>query len=450
MRSFIRTSSIGVHKMLSFYRKAAVFVFLLCLTIGGAIFADEQPGQPEKLPYTDIRRFTDAFAQIKANYVEDVSDEVLLESAIRGMLDGLDPHSAYLTKDDFSDLQESTSGEFGGLGIEVTMENGFVKVVSPIDDTPAQRAGIQPGDLLIRLDEKPVKGMNLNEAVKLMRGKPGSTIELTIVREGSEGPFKLAVKRDLIRVKSVRGKLIEPGYAYVRISTFQTRTGRDMVALIEKLIKENKNQLKGLILDLRNNPGGVLSAAREVADAFLEEGLVVYTKGRAEDAEMKYNATPGDVINRAPIVVMVNGGSASASEIVAGAIQDHVRGIIMGTPTFGKASVQTVLHLDSGSALKLTTARYYTPKGRSIQAEGIKPDIKLRRARVELLEEDPVESVKESSLSGHLDNPQDKSKKSEQKKTEGDAPIPADHDYELFEALNLLKGLNLLQTKKGT
>jgi carboxyl-terminal processing protease len=428
--------------MLSFYQKTILTLLLLCFAVGGVIFAKEAE-QTEPLPYTDIRRFTDAFAQIKSNYVEDVSDEALLESAIRGMLDGLDPHSTYLSKDDFSDLQESTSGEFGGLGIEVTMENGFVKVVSPIDDTPAQRAGIMPGDLLIRLDDKPVKGMNLNDAVKLMRGKPGTTIELTIVRENKEGPFTVQLERAVIHVKSVRGEIIEPGFAYVRISTFQIRTGREMVDLIEKLIKENKGHLKGLILDLRNNPGGVLSAAREVADAFLDDGLIVYTKGRTEDSDMKYNATPGDVINGTPIVVMVNGGSASASEIVAGAIQDHVRGIIMGAATFGKASVQTVLQLDSGSAIKLTTARYYTPKGRSIQAEGIKPDIKLRPARIELLEEGLIAPVKESNLSGHLNNPQEKKKESGRQKTKN----LVNQDYELFEALNLLKGLNLLQSK---
>ncbi|MBN1378716.1 MAG: S41 family peptidase [Gammaproteobacteria bacterium] len=428
------------------YCKTAIALLLLCITSNGAIFAKDS-NQPGSVPYTDIRRFTDAFAQIKANYVEEISDELLLESAIRGMLDGLDPHSSYLSKDDFSDLQESTSGEFGGLGIEVTMENGFIKVVSPIDDTPAQRAGVKPGDLLIRLDDKPVKGMDLNDAVKLMRGKPGTSIELLIVREGSEGPFKLIVERDVIRIKSVRGELLEPDYAYVRLSTFQTRTGRDMVNLIEKLRKENKQSLKGLILDLRNNPGGVLSAAREVADAFLEEGLVVYTKGRAEDAEMKYNATPGDIINGAPLIVMVNEGSASASEIVAGAIQDHVRGILMGTATFGKASVQTVLPLDSGTAIKLTTARYYTPKGRSIQAEGIKPDIKLRRAKIELLEDEPVDPIKESDLSGHLDNPQEKTTKPNAKSQQAKKRSLVNRDYELFEALNLLKGIDLLQTK---
>lgn len=432
--------------MWKFYRKIAITLLLLGTIAGSGLYASET-AKPEPIPYDEIRRFTDAFAEIKANYVEEVSDNTLLENAIRGMLDGLDPHSSYLNKEDFSDLQESTSGEFGGLGIEVTMENGFVKVVSPIDDTPAQRAGILPGDVVIRLGDKPVKGMSLNDAVKLMRGKPGTSIELTIVREGAEAPIRLSVERDIIRIKSVRGELLEPGYAYVRLSTFQTRTGRDMVELIENLIKKNKSNLKGLILDLRNNPGGVLSSAREVADAFLDGGLVVYTKGRTEDSEMRYNATPGDVINGTPMVVMVNGGTASASEIVAGAIQDHVRGIIMGSNTFGKASVQTVLQLDDGAAIKLTTARYYTPKGRSIQAEGIKPDIKLRQARVELLDSDEIEPVKESDLSRHLDNPQLKEDTGKTGKENKQKQSLAKRDYQLFEALNLLKGLNLLQAK---
>lgn len=435
--------------MFSLYRSFIITLILSSIVVGSALSAkDNHPVEP--IRFQEIRRLTDAMEKIKTNYVEEVSDEKLLEDAIRGMLDGLDPHSNYLSDEDFSDLQESTSGEFEGLGIEVTMENGFVKVVSPIDNTPAQRAGIQPGDLIIRLDDNPVKGMTLNQAVSKMRGKPGSKIDLTIVREGAEGPINLTVTRDKIKVNSVRGELLEPGYAYLRISTFQTPTGRDVVVLVEKLIKQNKSPLRGLILDLRNNPGGVLSSAREVADAFLDEGLIVYTKGRAQDAEMKYNATPGDIIDGAPLVVLVNSGSASASEIVAGAIQDHVRGIIMGTKTFGKASVQTVFPLENGPAIKLTTARYYTPKGRSIQAEGIKPDIKLRPARVELLEEGPVKPVTESSLSGHLEK-QDKETGNKDDATDekGDNKEPlVNQDFALFEALNLLKGLNLLQVNK--
>ena len=430
--------------MSSFYRRLFAAILFSSLIVGGVLSAKEET-ESDPIEFEDVRRLTEVLGQIKANYVEPVSDQKLLEGAIRGMLDGLDPHSTYLTSEDFSDLQESTSGEFEGLGIEVTMENGFVKVVSPIDDTPAERAGLEPGDLIIRLDDKPVKGMSLNDAVKLMRGKPGTSIELTIVREGVEGPFKTIVERAKIRVKSVRGEMLEPGYVYIRISTFQTPTGHDMVRIIEKLKRKNKNAIKGLILDLRSNPGGVLAAAREVADAFLDNGLIVYTKGRGVEAEMKYNATPGDIINGIPLVVMVNGGSASASEIVAGAIQDHVRGIVMGAATFGKASVQTVFQLGGGSAIKLTTARYYTPKGRSIQAEGIKPDIVLRRARIELLDEEPIDPLKESNLSGHLENPEKGTRKKGKGKTGKTKPTLAKRDYELFEALNLLKGLNLLQ-----
>ena len=373
-----------------------------------------------------------------------MDDQTLLENAIRGMLDGLDPHSTYLDKEEFENLQESTSGEFGGLGIQVTKESGFIKVISPIDDTPAQRAGIEPGDLIIRLNETPVKDISLTEAVNLMRGKPGTSIELTIIRENVDGPFKLLLERDTVRVESVKGELLEDHYAYVRISTFQNRTGKDLLKMLDRLKKENKVALKGLILDLRNNPGGVLSAAQDVADAFLDEGIIVSTKGRDDQSGIKYNTTPGDTIDGAPLIVMVNGGSASASEIVAGAIQDHVRGIVMGSMTFGKASVQSVLPLNTGSAIKLTTARYYTPKGRSIQAEGIVPDIKLKRARIEILDQEKaISPVKESNLTGHLDNPNIK----QSANTSATKKSLASRDYQLFEALNLLKGLNLLQPK---
>lgn len=425
--------------MLSRYFLLTVCVVCM-IAAGRAALAEKN----QDIPYASVRRFAEVFAQIKAHYVETVDDKTLLENAIRGMLDGLDPHSTYLDKEEFTNLQESTSGEFGGLGIKVSKEGGFIKVISPIDETPAKRAGIEPGDLIIRLDETSVKDISLNEAVELMRGKPGTSIELTIIRENVDAPFKVIIERDVIRVKSVRGELLDPNYAYIRISTFQSRTGKDLHKTIEKLKKENKEPLRGLILDLRNNPGGVLSAAQEVADTFLEQGLIVYTKGRNDDAELKYNATPGDALNGAPLIVMVNTGSASASEIVAGAIQDHVRGIVMGSTTFGKASVQSVLELNTGSAIKLTTARYYTPKGRSIQAEGIVPDIKLKRARIEVLEqEDDVDPVKESNLSGHLDSQAAKKKKDKGAEKQD----LASRDYQLFEALNLLKGLNLLQPK---
>ncbi len=410
--------------------------------------------QEDPIPYDDLRTFAEIFGRIKSNYVEEVTDTALLENAIRGMLSGLDPHSSYLDAEEYEELQEATTGKFGGLGIEVTMEDGFVKVITPIDDTPAQRAGVLAGDLIIRLDDKPVKNMTLNEAVNLMRGKPGTTIELMIMREGVENPFVLSLERDEIQVRSVRSRMLEKDYAYIRISNFQAKTGQNLVEAVEQLKKQNKPGLKGLVLDLRNNPGGVLSAAVEVGDAFIDDGLIVYTEGRKEDAGQKFNATPGDVLNGVPMVVLVNDGSASASEIVAGAIQDHARGIIMGEQTFGKGSVQTVLEFNNGSAIKLTTARYYTPKGRSIQAEGIKPDIMLKKLKLDdEAKTDEIGSIKEANLSRHLTKPgeappvgSDKKLDAKQKAAEADLLAK---DYELFEALNLLKALTVLNTKKG-
>ena len=310
-----------------------------------------------------MRTFSEVFGRIKNDYVEPVDDRVLLESAIRGMLAGLDPHSSYLNKDEYRDLQVGTTGEFGGLGIEVGMDNGFVKVISPIDDTPAARAGLKSGDLISRIDDRPVKGMSLNEAVNLMRGKPGAEITLTIVREGAERPFEVKMVRDVIHVASVKSRTLEPGYAYVRIAHFQSRTTEDLLKAIGDLKKENEGGIKGLVLDLRNDPGGVLNSAVGVSDAFLTDGLIVYTQGRVDDAKLQFNAGPDDVLDGAPMVVLVNGGSASASEIVAGALQDHRRAVIMGTQTFGKGSVQTIVPIDDATALKLTTARYYTPVG---------------------------------------------------------------------------------------
>jgi carboxyl-terminal processing protease len=367
-----------------------------------------------------------------------VTDKKLLEGAIRGMLTELDPHSAYLDGEQYNELKVGTTGQFGGLGIEVTMENGFIKVVSPIDDTPAQRAGIQAGDLIIRLDDKPVKGMSLTDAVKLMRGEPNSDIALTVVREGEDSPLKIVITRAIINVKSVKSRLLEDDFGYVRISSFQSRTGKAMKDAIAALKKENKGPLKGIVLDLRNNPGGVLNAAVDVSDAFLKRGLIVYTEGRIKDSEMKFSAAPDDVLNGAPIVVLINGGSASASEIVAGALQDHKRAVIMGEKSFGKGSVQTILPTSNGGAIKLTTARYYTPSGRSIQAEGIEPDVVLARVKLESLGAPKYKQIKESDLSRHLDNGKQDEHKS---KAEGQPDIK---DYPLSEALNLLKGISIL------
>jgi carboxyl-terminal processing protease len=343
------------------------------VVIGGNAFAEREAAESTTIPFEGLKTFSEVYGRIRQDYVEPVPDGKLLEDAIRGMLSGLDPHSSYLDAEQYNELKVGTTGQFGGLGIEVGMENGFIKVISPIDDTPAQKAGIKAGDLIIRLDDKPVKGMSLTDAVKSMRGEPGSAISLTVVREGVEQPLKIKIVRDIIKVKSVKSRMLEEGYGYVRITSFQAKTGESMVEAINELRKAG--DLKGLVLDLRNNPGGVLNAAVSVSDAFLDNGLVVYTDGRIEDSKMKFNATPGDILKDAPMVVLINAGSASASEIVAGALQDHKRAIVMGEKTFGKGSVQTILPTSNGGAVKLTTARYYTPSRRSIQAEGITPDV---------------------------------------------------------------------------
>ncbi|PYC23613.1 peptidase S41 [Aquipseudomonas alcaligenes] len=391
------------------------------------------------LPLEELRTFAEVMDRIKAAYVEPVDDKTLLENAIKGMLSNLDPHSAYLEPEAFAELQESTSGEFGGLGIEVGTEDGFIKVVSPIDDTPASKAGIQPGDLIVKIDGQPTKGLSLMEAVDKMRGKAGSTISLTLVREGGR-PFDVELTRAVIKVKSVKSQLLDDGYGLIRITQFQINTGEEVGKALAKLRKDNGKKLRGLVLDLRNNPGGVLQAAVEVSDHFLKKGLIVYTEGRIANSELRFNADPADASEGVPLVVLINGGSASASEIVAGALQDHKRGVLMGTDSFGKGSVQTVLPLNNDRALKLTTALYFTPNGRSIQAQGIVPDIEVARAKV--TREADGELVKEADLAGHLGNGNGGADKpSNGKKVQ--APRPQDDDYQLSQALNLLKGLNV-------
>lgn len=436
-------------------QKLTVFSGCLALITGVALSAAayaQDSGENDSLPLEELRVFAEIFGRIKANYVEPVADKVLLENAIRGMVSGLDPHSSYLDSDEFKDLQVGTKGEFGGLGIEVGMEDGFVKVISPIDDTPAQRAGILTGDLIVRLDETPVKGLTLNDAVKLMRGKPGTKITLTIVREGEEKPLKFEVVRAVIKVASVKSRLLEGAFGYVRISQFQSHTTDDLMKAIKKLKSEAKSDLKGLVLDLRNNPGGVLNTAVSVSDAFLTSGLIVYTKGRDEDSQLQFEAAPDDVLNGAPIVVLVNEGSASASEIVAGALQDHHRAVIMGRQTFGKGSVQTIIPIDQNAAVKLTTARYYTPSGRSIQAEGIKPDIELEEVKISQAESKGMKPIKESDLSRHLQNGNDKEgdKSSTQRLRDRETAMLTAKDYQLGEALNLLKGMAILHKRKGS
>ena len=439
--------------MNSFLRK--FFIFLLLLVTGLQFAIGQNEPVQEGLPLEELRTFTEVFAKIKNDYVEAVDDRKLLEDAIRGMLAGLDPHSAYLDADSYRDLQEGTSGEFGGLGIEVGMEDGFIKVISPIDDTPAQKAGIKTGDLIIKLDDTPVKGMELNEAVNRMRGKPGTDITLTILRSGEEKPLVIKITRDVIKVNSVRARTLEPGYGYLRISSFQAKTGSDLRAELDKLKKENNNNLKGLILDLRNNPGGVLNAAVDVSDVFLDKGLIVYTEGRIKDSELRFSAKPVDVFDKVPMIVLVNEGSASASEIVAGALQDHKRAVVMGQKTFGKGSVQTILPMSNQAAVKLTTARYYTPSGRSIQASGITPDIIIEKLKVSKIEDDGNGVVKEENLNRHLENSsiQDEPITTIDPDLEGqeetvEMPLSTS-DYELYEALNVLRGIVLSQKLKG-
>ncbi|SDS85914.1 carboxyl-terminal processing protease [Halopseudomonas litoralis] len=400
---------------------------------------DQEAAAP--LPLNELRTFTEVLERIRTSYVEPVDDATMLENAIRGMLEGLDPHSAYLEPEAFQGLQDTTSGQFGGLGIEVGQEDGFIKVISPIDDTPASRAGIEPGDLIVKIDDHPVKGMSLMDAVDRMRGPAGSKITLTLVR-GAGTPFDVQLERAVIKVKSVRTEALDPGYAYLRITQFQNNTGEEVRRSLKTLTA--KDELKGLVLDLRNNPGGVLQSAVEVADAFLSDGLIVYTKGRLPNTEMRFNASSANPGKNIPLVVLINGGSASASEIVAGALQDRGRAVIMGTDSFGKGSVQTVLPLNNDRALKLTTALYYTPNGRSIQAQGIVPDIQVERALLTRNAEEA--SYREADLLGHLNNDSGEERRTLRRQVTDEATA-READYQLNQALNLLKGLNITRSR---
>ncbi len=422
---------------------AARTLFATCLTLAlvmGPAQAQDQAAAP--LPLNELRTFAEVLERIRAAYVEPVDDATLLDNAIRGMLEGLDPHSAYLEPEAFRGLQDSTSGQFGGLGIEVGQEDGFIKVISPIDDTPAARAGIEAGDLIVKIDDQPVKGMSLMDAIEKMRGPAGTSVVLTLVRDAGR-PFDIELKRAVVKVASLRTESLEDGYVYMRITQFQNNTGDELRRSLGNL--NAKGALKGVVLDLRNNPGGVLQSAVEVADSFLDDGLIVYTKGRLSNAEMRFNATRNNPGGSVPLVVLINGGSASASEIVAGALQDHGRAVIMGTDSFGKGSVQTVLPLNNDRALKLTTALYYTPNGRSIQAQGIVPDIRVERARLTRDEEEI--GVREADLQGHLmningeDRPSIRTPVTQSERRQ-------DSDYQLNQALNLLKGLNIARAKR--
>ena len=445
----------------------------ILISINLPVFADKT--KSTNLPIDELRTFAEVFGKIKSDYVEPVEDKKLINEALNGMLSGLDPHSTFLDKDSFKDLEQGTSGEFGGLGIEVGMEDGFVLVISPIEDTPAYNAGLKSGDLIMKLDSTAVKGLTLNEAVKLMRGKPGSSIILQVFRKGIDSPFDLKVTRAQIKTKSVKAKLIEPKYAYIRVTQFQERTGEDLAIALKKLRAENKFAFNGIILDIRNNPGGLLNSSVAVSAAFLKEGdLVVYTEGRAPDSKMNLTTSPENFVKNdpdknnflkdlpvdikdTPMVVLINNGSASASEIVAGALQDHKRALIVGTRSFGKGSVQSILPMMNGTAIKLTTARYFTPNGRSIQAKGIEPDV---------IVEDGMENlaIREVDLNNRLSNPEDARTKSKEAKPDlkevkdgptGDGPealrnfkptkFGGENDKQFIEALNILKGIDLYQ-----
>lgn len=420
------------------------------LSLDSAVLAKRANSQagPSTLPLDELKTFTEVFSKIKSDYVEDVQDKKLLEDAITGMLSGLDPHSTYLDPQGYKEVRIGTEGQFGGLGIEVTMENGFVKVVSPIEDTPAARAGLKPGDLIVRLDDKAVKGMTLAQAVKMMRGKPGSNITLTVVREGENKPLKVTITRAVIKIRSVKSRLLEPNYGYVRVTQFQANTAKNLRNALRKLEKDNDGKLTGVILDLRNNPGGVLNAAVAVSDLFLKKGTIVYTEGRVDDSKLTFEAQPDEALEDAPIVVLVNGGSASASEIVAGALQDNGRAIVMGTKTFGKGSVQTIMPMSNGAALKLTTARYFTPNGRSIQATGIEPDIVTEQAKL-TREQTATSRLKEADLAGHLGNAQSSEPDNDKVEEKPSKPSGAADDFQLNEALNLLKGINIYSKKSS-
>lgn len=397
---------------------------------------------PGQISLDDVRTFTAVLSLVKQAYVEEVDDHRLMQAAIRGMLVGLDPHSEYLEAKELMQLSEDTSGSYQGLGIEVTTMDGSLRVVSPIDDTPAARAGIKAGDTILRIDNVPVQAENLGDAVDLLRGKPGSDVVLSILREGASGPKDFKLKRETIRVASVRGRVLEKGYAYLRVSQFQAETGSDLRKRIAALQKENGAPLLGAVLDLRSNPGGLLTSAVEVSDLLLDEGVIVTTRGRIKEAGMAFRATPGDALAGAPIVVLIDNGSASAAEIVAGALKDNHRALLMGRRSFGKGSVQTVLSLDEAHAIKLTTARYYTPSGISIQAAGIQPDIELGNLMLTENEGDDYPATSERDLRNHLKGD-----------VEAAGAIPATNlvpvrasaprDYALSEALNALKAMAL-------
>lgn len=413
---------------------------------------------PEQNPLAkDVARFNRELQIIKNEYVNTTSEHELLQNAMQGMASGLDPHSSFLDAEELKDLKTATTGQFSGLGLEVAMEEGLLRVITPIDDGPAQKAGIKPGDWILRINNSPIQGLSLREAVKKMRGTQGSSIQLLLVRQGIHKPLLVNLKREIIHVHSVKGRLLEPEYAYIRINSFQESTRHDLDKLITQFQQNKKTSLKGIILDLRNNPGGLLSSATEVANAFLDpqqmkfNQLIVFTKGQSSEANMKIAAKPNNQIYAGTLIVLINQGSASGAEIVAGALQDNKRAVILGTKSFGKGSVQTVIPLDESTALKLTTALYYTPSGRSIQAAGISPDVTLDELKINTLAQNPSEPIylHEAELKGHLKNGNTTQKNIFSPATITNTDL-VKNDYQLFEALNLLKSMVVLQAAQTT
>ncbi len=412
-----------------------MLVFKLNLLFLGSLFANQQD------VYKQLNLFGEVYERVRSEYVEQIKDKDLIEAAINGMLQSLDPHSSYLNSESFEEMKVQTKGEFGGLGIEVTMENGLVKVVSPIDETPAAKAGIQSGDYISHIDEEAVMGLTLSEAVDKMRGPVNTPINVRIIREGEE-PFDVKIVRDIIKITSVKSK-VHSDVGYLRITSFTQKTYKNLIKEFSKLEKKMNGNIKGLVLDLRNNPGGLLDQAISVSDAFLERGEIVSTRGRETNAEQRFNASKGDITKGLPIIVLINGGSASASEIVAGALQDHKRGILLGTSTFGKGSVQTIIPVSSKGAIRLTTARYYTPSGKSIQATGIEPDIYVPQSKLEVIEK--TNGRKESSLRGHLDKEDTDANTNKDEDSSKNSTNNLDEDYQLNRALDLIKSISVYE-----
>ena len=427
-------------KNIKLYKIALIGIKIYLASSAGMVFANQQD------VYKQLNLFGEVYERVRSEYVEEIKDKDLIEAAINGMLQSLDPHSSYLNADNFEEMKVQTKGEFGGLGIEVTMENGLVKVVSPIDETPAAKAGILSGDFISHIDDEAVMGLTLSEAVDKMRGAVNTPIIITVIREGKE-PFNVEIIRDIIKITSVKTKVYDD-IGYLRITSFTQKTYKNLVKEFSVLEKEMNSNIKGLVLDLRNNPGGLLDQAISVSDAFLNRGEIVSTRGRESNAEQRFNASKGDITKGIPIVVLINGGSASASEIVAGALQDHKRGILMGTASFGKGSVQTIIPVSSRGAIRLTTARYFTPSGRSIQAKGIDPDIYVPQSKVEVIENN--NSRKESNLRGHLD---EKSSESDTNVINNNSEIDEKdtkslNDYQLNRAIDLLKSISVYDNLK--